>query len=254
MYKRQLYTPLAMTISKLLGEGFIHDILIGQLINGEIDYFQSMGLITTGIYVPFAAVLPYVFAFYLVLGFIEDAGYLPRLAILVDNVMHRMGLHGSAIIPMLLGLGCNVPGALSTRVLETKRQRFIAATLMAIAVPCMAQTAIIIGLVAVHGEIVLLMVFAVGDMLNPMNNSDSLFLILKSFISHFGFTVIGGMVFVFLYKYSIRLGIILALFTSISLHSIANYLFYLDGFQNLYCLFIGLIGIILLVKFIGYRI
>jgi len=154
-----LYTPLAMTISKLLGEGFIHDILIGQLINGEIDYFQSMGLITTGIYVPFAAVLPYVFAFYLVLGFIEDAGYLPRLAILVDNVMHRMGLHGSAIIPMLLGLGCNVPGALSTRVLETKRQRFIAATLMAIAVPCMAQTAIIIGLVAVHGEIGLLMVF-----------------------------------------------------------------------------------------------
>ena len=102
--------------------------------------------------------------------------------------------------------------------------------------------------------IILSMVFAVGDMLNPMNNSDSLFLILKSFISHFGFTVIGGMVFVFLYKYSIRLGIILALFTSISLHSIANYLFYLDGFQNLYCLFIGLIGIILMVKFIGYRI
>lgn len=101
--------------------------------------------------------------------------------------------------------------------------------------------------------ILLLMVFAVGDILNPMNNSDSLFLILKSFISHFGFTVIGGMVFVFLYKYSIRLGIILALFTSISLHSIANYLFYLDGFQNLYCLFIGLIGIILLVKFIGYK-
>ena len=155
----ELYTPVAMSISNLLGSGFIHDILIGQLIEGEIDYFQSMGLITTGIYVPFAAVLPYVFAFYLVLGFLEDSGYLPRLAVLVDNVMHRMGLHGSAIISMLLGLGCNVPGALSTRVLETKRQRFIAATLMAIAVPCMAQTAIIIGLVGVHGEFGLLIVF-----------------------------------------------------------------------------------------------
>ena len=155
----ELYTPVAMSISNLLGSGFIHDILIGQLIEGEIDYFQSMGLITTGIYVPFAAVLPYVFAFYLVLGFLEDSGYLPRLAVLVDNVMHRMGLHGSAIISMLLGLGCNVPGALSTRVLETKRQRFIAATLMAIAVPCMAQTAIIIGLVGVHGEFGFLIVF-----------------------------------------------------------------------------------------------
>lgn len=155
----ELYTPIAVTISNLLGSGFVHDILIGQLIEGEIDYMQSMGLITTGIYVPFAAVLPYVFAFYLVLGFLEDSGYLPRLAVLVDNVMHKMGLHGSAIISMMLGLGCNVPGTLSTRILETRRQRFIAATLMAIAVPCMAQTAIIIGLVGVHGESGLLIVF-----------------------------------------------------------------------------------------------
>ncbi len=155
----EFYTPIVIIFSHFLGSGFIHDILIGQLINGEIDYFQSMGLITTGIYVPFAAVLPYVFAFYLVLGFLEDSGYLPRLAVLVDNVMHKLGLHGSAIVSMLLGLGCNVPGALSTRVLETKRQRFIAATLMAIAVPCMAQTAIILGLVGMHGAFGLGIVF-----------------------------------------------------------------------------------------------
>lgn len=146
-----LYTPLAMKISNFVGRGFIHDILIGTLINGEIVYSQSMGLLTTGLYVPIAMVLPYVFAFYFVLGFLEDFGYLPRLAVLVDNVMHKIGLHGFAIIPMLLGLGCNVPGALATRILEGKREKFIAATLMAICVPCMAQIAIVIGLVGKYG-------------------------------------------------------------------------------------------------------
>ncbi len=146
-----LYLPIVTGLSDILGSGFIHDILIGTLIGGEIDFVQSMGLLTTGLFVPFAMVLPYIFAFYLVLGFLEDIGYLPRLATLVDNVMHRIGMHGLAIIPMMLGLGCNVPGALSIRILETKRQRFIAATLMAIAVPCMAQIAMVFGLLGGYG-------------------------------------------------------------------------------------------------------
>ena len=146
-----LYTPLAMKLSELLGQGFIHKILIGTLIEGRIDYSQSMGLLTTGLYVPIAMVLPYIFAFYFILSFLEDSGYLPRLAVVVDNMMHKVGLHGFAIIPMFLGLGCNVPGALATRVLESRREKFIAATLMAIAIPCMAQTAMIIGLVGKYG-------------------------------------------------------------------------------------------------------
>jgi ferrous iron transport protein B len=143
----ELYSPLALKLSEAIGPGHVHDILIGKLIEGEIEYVESMGLLTTGLYVPFAMVLPYIFAFYLALGILEDSGYLPRLAVLIDTLMHRIGLHGLAIVPMMLGLGCNVPGALSTRVLETKKQRFIAATLMAIAVPCMAQLAMIFGLV-----------------------------------------------------------------------------------------------------------
>lgn len=154
-----LYTPLMMKLSGVLGQNFIHDLIIGTLINGGIDYSQSMGLLTTGLYVPIVMVLPYVFSFYLVLGFLEDLGYLPRLAIMVDSLMHKLGLHGFAIIPMLLGLGCNVPGALSTRVLESKRQRFIAATLMAITIPCMAQIAMIIGLVGKFGASALWIVF-----------------------------------------------------------------------------------------------
>ena len=147
-----LWTPLMLKISALMGsEGFIHDMLIGKLIDGGIDYGQSFGLLTTGLFVPFGAVLPYVFAFYIVLSFLEDSGYLPRLAVMVDTLMHKLGLHGLSIIPMLLGLGCNVPGALSTRILETRRERFITATLMAIAVPCMALQAMVIGLVGKHG-------------------------------------------------------------------------------------------------------
>jgi len=147
-----LWAPLMMKLSGLLGsEGFIHDIIIGRLIEGEIDFMQSFGLLTTGLFVPLAAVLPYVFAFYVVLSFLEDLGYIPRLAVMVDTLMHKLGLHGFAIVPMLLGLGCNVPGALSTRILETRRERFIAATIMAIAVPCAALQAMIVGLVGKEG-------------------------------------------------------------------------------------------------------
>jgi ferrous iron transport protein B len=147
-----LYLPVVSDLSEILGKsGVIHDILIGTLIEGKIDFMQSMGLLTTGLYVPFAMVLPYVFAFYLALGVMEDSGYLPRLATLVDAILHRLGMHGLAIIPMLLGFGCNVPGALSTRILETRKQRFIAATLMAIAVPCMAQTSMVFALLGPYG-------------------------------------------------------------------------------------------------------
>ncbi len=148
----RLWAPLMLKLSGLLGsQGFIHNILIGKLIGGEIDFVESLGLLTTGLFVPLAMVLPYIFAFYLVLSFLEDSGYLPRLAILVDALMHKLGLHGLAIVPMMLGLGCNVPGALSTRIMETRRERFIAATLMAIAVPCMAQIAMIVGLAGKYG-------------------------------------------------------------------------------------------------------
>jgi len=147
-----LYLPLITKLSLFLGSGgFLHDILIGKLIEGGIDFVQSFGLLTTGLYVPLAMVLPYIIAFYLVLGILEDTGYLPRLAILLDNLMHRLGLHGYAIIPNLLGLGCNVPGILSTRILESKRERFIASALISIGVPCAALQAMIFGLVGKHG-------------------------------------------------------------------------------------------------------
>ena len=146
------WLPLMERFSSLLGgSGFVHDVLIGKLIDGQVDFGVSFGILTTGLYVPFAAVLPYILSFYLVLGILEDFGYLPRLATQVDNFFHRLGLHGYAIVPMILGLGCNVPGAMALRLLENRREKFIAATLMAIAVPCMAQIAMIVGLVGERG-------------------------------------------------------------------------------------------------------
>ena len=148
----KLWAPLMIRLSTLLGSsGALHDILIGRLSDGRIDFVESLGLLTTGIYVPLAMVLPYVFAFYLMLSLLEDSGYLPRLAILMDTLMHRIGLHGLAIIPMMLALGCNVPGTLATRILETRKERFISITLMAICVPCAAQLAMIVGLLGQAG-------------------------------------------------------------------------------------------------------
>lgn len=156
----KLWAPLMLEVSGFLGsEGIIHNILIGKLVDGQINFGESFGLLTTGVFVPFGAVLPYVFAFYLILSILEDSGYLPRLAVLADNLMHRLGIHGYAIIPMMLGLGCNVSGALSTRIMETRRERFITAVIMAITVPCMAQIAMVAGLLGKHGAKGLLIVF-----------------------------------------------------------------------------------------------
>ncbi len=141
-----------MKLSMILGEGnFLHRLLIGTLIDGEIDFMQSFGILISGLFIPLGAVLPYLFSFYLVLSLLEDSGYLPRLAVFLDNIMHRLGLHGYAIILTLLGLGCNVPGIMATRIPESKHQRFITAILISIAVPCAALRAMIVGLVGNRG-------------------------------------------------------------------------------------------------------
>ena len=156
-----LWTPLLMKLSLALGSGgFWHDILVGKLINGQIDYLQSMGLLSTGLYIEFGVVIPYIVSFYFILGILEDVGYLPRLAVLMDTLMHRLGLHGFAIIPTILGFGCNVPAIMATRILESRRERFIAATLISIAIPCAALQAMIFGLVGQQGIQYVVLIYA----------------------------------------------------------------------------------------------
>lgn len=155
-----LWAPVILWLSDLLGGGgLLHDVIVGNVGGGEVNFIESFGLLTSGLYVPFAMVLPYVVFFYLALGLLEDVGYLPRLAVMVDTLMHKMGLHGYAVIPSLLGFGCNVPGVMATRVLESKRERLIAATLISIAVPCASLQAMIFGLVGQSGVQYVLMVY-----------------------------------------------------------------------------------------------
>ena len=153
-----LYLPVIERLSEFLGPGFLHSLFIGEY-GMPIDKLESLGMLTTGLYIPIGVVLPYIIAFYFMLSLLEDSGYLPRLATLVDNIFHKLGMHGHGIIPMFLGLGCNVPGALATRTLETRKQRFIAATLLAIAVPCMAQMAMIFGILGNYGIYYIFLVF-----------------------------------------------------------------------------------------------
>jgi len=154
--------PLLTRLSLALSDHhFLHELLIGRLVDGKIHFKESMGILSTGLYLYPAAVFPYIIAFYLVLGLMEDIGYLPRIAVLIDNLMHRIGLHGYAVIPNILGFGCNVPGIMATRILESTRERFITATLISIAVPCAALQAMIIGMVGRWGIRYVFLVFGI---------------------------------------------------------------------------------------------
>jgi ferrous iron transport protein B len=174
------YSPVLERLSEIIGDNFLHILLLGEY-GVEIEFIESLGVLTTGLYVPIAVVLPYIIAFYFMLSILEDTGYLPRLATLVDNVFHKLGMHGHGIVPMFLGLGCNVPGALATRTLETRKQRFISATLLAIAIPCMAQLAMIFGILGKFGVFYIGIVFltlgilyvALGLILNKVVKGDS---------------------------------------------------------------------------------
>ena len=107
------------------------------------------GLITLGLRYAVAIVLPIVGTFFLVFALLEDSGYLPRLALLLDRGFKRIGLSGRAVIPLVLGFGCNTMATLVTRTLETHRERVITTLLLAITIPCSAQLGVVLGILSV---------------------------------------------------------------------------------------------------------
>ena len=144
----RFYLPIVLR----LADGFSRwPALRSFLVGTGADPMNSFGMLTTGLYIPLVAVLPYLAAFYIVLGYLEDLGYLPRLAVLLDRGLHRLGLHGYGAIPMILGLGCKVPGLLAARVLETRRERIIVMTLTLLIAPCLPQSAMILSQVGRFG-------------------------------------------------------------------------------------------------------
>ena len=118
------------------------------------------GLWTLGVRYAVALVLPIVGTFFLVFSMLEDTGYFPRLAMLVDRLFKKIGLSGRAVIPIVLGFGCDTMATMVTRTLETTRERIIATILLALAIPCSAQLGVIIGLLSeVPGSLLVWMVF-----------------------------------------------------------------------------------------------
>ncbi len=111
-------------------------------------FVHEYGIITLGIRYAIAIVFPIVGIFFIVFSIIEDTGYLPRLAMLVDRVFKFIGLNGRAIIPIVLGLGCDTMATLVTRTLETKRERIVATFLLALGIPCAAQQAVFVGILS----------------------------------------------------------------------------------------------------------
>jgi ferrous iron transport protein B len=123
-------------------ENLIGSEIFRQLIIGEY------GLVTLGLTYAIAIILPVVGTFFFAFSIIEDTGYLPRLSLLVDRLFKKIGLSGRAVIPLVLGLGCDTMATITTRTQETKREKVIATLLLALAIPCSAQLGVIFALLA----------------------------------------------------------------------------------------------------------
>ena len=116
---------------------FIHDLLVGKY-----------GAITMALSYAFAIVLPIVTTFFLVFSLLEDSGYFPRMAIMLNRSFRRIGLNGKAVLPMILGLGCATMATMTTRILETRKERLVTTMLLALAVPCSAQLGVLLAMMA----------------------------------------------------------------------------------------------------------
>jgi ferrous iron transport protein B len=127
----------AKIVHFILPVPFLQELIIGEY-----------GLITMALTYAIAIVLPIVGFFFFAFGLLEDSGYLPRLAVMVNRVFKVMGLNGKAVLPMILGLGCDTMATLTTRILETKKERLLVTFLLALGVPCSAQLGVVLGMVS----------------------------------------------------------------------------------------------------------
>ncbi len=118
-----------------------------------VPFFQELiignyGLVTMALTYAIAIVLPIVGFFFIAFSVLEDSGYLPRLAVMVNKIFKVMGLNGKAVLPMILGLGCDTMATLTTRILETKKERMLVTFLLALGVPCSAQLGVVLGMIS----------------------------------------------------------------------------------------------------------
>ena len=139
----EFYNPLvAEAVTSTLPSAAWADPLVFVLVN------ENLGLLTITVQYILGVLLPLIVAFYIVIGALEDSGVLPRLAVLTDRGLSRMGLNGRAIVPMIVGVGCVTMAVITTRMVGSRRERLIATGLLGLAIPCSAQLGVIMGLLA----------------------------------------------------------------------------------------------------------
>ena len=136
----------------------LYDMAVGDVLAGIADDASPFwGAVINGINESvgeiLALVIAYILVFYIILAVLEDSGYLTRVVVLMDSLMHRFGLHGGAVIPIMVGIGCNVPAILATRSIRSRRERIIISSIIVMAVPCSAQMAIIMGITGKYAGI-----------------------------------------------------------------------------------------------------
>lgn len=131
----KVVNPIWIKLAEFLPWGLLKDFLVGKY-----------GLLTVGLTYALAIVFPIVLFFFFAFSLLEDSGYLPRLAALLNRTFKLMGLNGKAVLPMILGLGCDTMATLTTRILDTPKERIIATLLLALGIPCSAQLGVITGL------------------------------------------------------------------------------------------------------------
>ena len=153
----RVYNPFVVQLCGHVPITFVKELLAGR----GADPLASFGILTTGVYIATVLVFPYFVSFYLLFGLLEDVGYLPRIAVVLDTFFHRLGLHGYSSIPVMLGLGCKVPAFLATRVLTTKREKILTMSLILMSAPCLPQSAMIVSLGMKYGVGVVCSVFAI---------------------------------------------------------------------------------------------
>jgi ferrous iron transport protein B len=133
-------------ISGVMGEFLLNLEPIAKSLAGFGAVGELMWAGVEGVIAGVVLAMPYILPFYVLIGLLEDSGYLARIAFMMDNVMHLVGLHGKAFIPLMLGYGCSVPGCLACKIMETERDKTIAIFLTTL-IPCAARTVVIMGLV-----------------------------------------------------------------------------------------------------------
>ncbi|MDZ5813059.1 nucleoside recognition domain-containing protein, partial [Halorubrum sp. AD140] len=153
----EYWLPLLQAAFPLEGT-WMYFILVGD--PAATSSSKAFGMLTSGLFVAVGVVVPALLALYLILSILEDSGYIPRLAVLLDTFFHRIGLHGFAVVPMVLSFGCNVPGVEATRSLEGEKQRFIMMTLLSVFIPCGAQLGVMLSLIPQYTGFIILYLIA----------------------------------------------------------------------------------------------